>query len=73
MLREDKTVGVLFHHEQTGNVSDTCVFLVEMAGQFILPPAQAELMYDSDTSGHSGTFRLNVVDERPPKVASTTK
>ena len=73
VLREDKTAGVLFHHEQTGSVHDACVFLVEMAGQYVLPPAQAELMYDSDVRGHSGTFRLKVTDEQPAKVASATK
>jgi len=35
--------------------------------------AQAELMYDSDVRGHSGTFRLKVVDDQPAKVASATK
>ena len=73
VLREDKTVGVLFHHEQTGNVQDSCVFLAEMAGEYVLPPAQAEMMYDSDVRGHSGTFRLKVVDEQPAKVAAAGK
>jgi alpha-2-macroglobulin len=64
VLREDKEVGVFWHHEQTnGSLHDTCVLRCEMAGEFVIAPAQAELMYKPEVRGHSGTFRIKVVDE----------
>jgi uncharacterized protein YfaS (alpha-2-macroglobulin family) len=62
-LREDKTAGVLYHHEQTGaGLADRCVLHAELAGEYVVPPASVELMYDTETRGHSGTFRFTVVD-----------
>lgn len=64
VLREDRTHAVLWHHEATGaRLSDGCVFHAELAGDFIVPPASVELMYEPDTRGHSGSFRFRVVDE----------
>jgi uncharacterized protein YfaS (alpha-2-macroglobulin family) len=64
VLREDKEVGVFWHHEQTGgNLTDNCVIRCEMSGEFVVAPAHAELMYKPEVRGHSGTFRLNVGNE----------
>ncbi|MBL7134730.1 MAG: hypothetical protein ISS78_11575, partial [Phycisphaerae bacterium] len=67
VLREDKTVAALYHHEATGSsIIDRCVFYVELAGRYTLPPAYVELMYKTDVRGHSGTFRLNVAEDQAP-------
>jgi hypothetical protein len=61
VLREDREGKVVFHHEQAPQVAtDRCVLHVEMAGEFVIPPARAELMYQTDKFGHSGTFALKV-------------
>jgi hypothetical protein len=63
VLREDKEVGVFWHHEQTGGtIYNTCVLRCELSGDFVFAPAHVELMYKPETRGHSGTFRLKVVD-----------
>jgi uncharacterized protein YfaS (alpha-2-macroglobulin family) len=63
-LREDKTLGVVYHHESTGSaISDVCVLHAELAGDYIVPPASVELMYETEIRGHSGTFTLSVADE----------
>ena len=60
-LREDKTAGVLYHHEQTEpKIVDRCVLHAELAGTFLVPPAKVELMYETLTRGHSGAFHLKV-------------
>jgi|GEM_PF-4111586 len=60
-LREDKTVGVFYHHENTpALVSDECILLAEIAGKYRVPPAKAELMYDTLNRGHSADFEFNV-------------
>jgi uncharacterized protein YfaS (alpha-2-macroglobulin family) len=71
-LREDKTHAVLYHHEHTGaSVTDRAVFYAELAGEFVVPPAYVELMYQTTVRGHSGTFRFKVNDEaEAKKVAS---
>jgi len=64
VLREDKTHAVLYHHEQTSaRIADNAVFHAELAGEYTVPPAQAELMYKTTVRGHSGTFRFKVSDE----------
>ena len=64
VLREDKTHAVLYHHEQTSaHIADNAVFYAELAGEYTVPPAQAELMYKTSVRGHSGTFRFKVSDE----------
>ena len=46
VLREDKEVGVFWHHEQTsGSLQDMCVLRAEMSGEFVVAPAMVELMY----------------------------
>jgi uncharacterized protein YfaS (alpha-2-macroglobulin family) len=34
--------------------------LAELAGDFVVPPAFVELMYQTEVRGHSGSFRLRV-------------
>jgi uncharacterized protein YfaS (alpha-2-macroglobulin family) len=68
VLREDRTAAVLYHHEQTADLTDRYVLHAEMAGQFVVAPASVELMYQTDVRGHSGTFRFSVGDEQ--KVAA---
>ena len=61
VLREDKTAGVLYHHEQTnGSLRDRYVLHAELAGRYVVPAATAELMYATETRGHSGTFHFTV-------------
>jgi len=64
VLREDKTHAVLYHHERTSwQIIDQAVFYAELAGEFTVPPAYAEMMYKTTVRGHSGTFRFKVSDE----------
>lgn len=60
-LREDKTSGVAYHHQQTGqSLVDRCVLHVELGGSYMVPPARAELMYNTLDSGSSDGFNLIV-------------
>ena len=71
-LREDKTQGVAWHHEQTGNqITDRCVLHVELAGDYTVPPADVELMYDTQVRGHSASFRLRVEENK--KIAAVKR
>jgi uncharacterized protein YfaS (alpha-2-macroglobulin family) len=64
VLREDKTHAVLHHHERTSSqIVDQTVFYVELAGEYTIPPAYAELMYKTTVRGHSGTFRFKIKDK----------
>ena len=64
VLREDKTHAVLYHHEQTSSqIIDQTVFYAELAGEYTIPPAYAELMYKTTVRGHSGTFRFKIKDK----------
>jgi uncharacterized protein YfaS (alpha-2-macroglobulin family) len=36
--------------------------LAELAGDYVVPPAFVELMYQTEVRGHSGTFALKVRD-----------
>jgi hypothetical protein len=70
-LREERTGFVAFHHEQTPwHINDRCVMLAELAGEYVIAPARVEMMYQTTTCGHSGTFRLKVVDEPGVKAAA---
>jgi uncharacterized protein YfaS (alpha-2-macroglobulin family) len=54
-----------FHHEQTPQaLAVRNVFLAELAGDFVVPPANVELMYQTETRGHSGTFVLKVEETK---------
>ena len=37
--------------------------LAEVAGEFVVPPARVELMYQTEIRGHSGTFRFKVAEQ----------
>lgn len=63
VLREDRTAFVAYHYEYTGqSIVDKCVLHAELAGEYLVPPARVELMYQTDIRGHSGTFKLKVTD-----------
>jgi hypothetical protein len=52
---------VCYHHAETPqHVHDRAVFLAELAGEFVIPPANVEMMYQTETRGHSGSFVLRV-------------
>lgn len=60
-LREDREWGSVFHHERTpAKLVDHCVLFAEFSGRYVAPPARVELMYDTLTRGHSGTFEFRV-------------
>lgn len=62
-LREDKTKSVVYHHENTGHtITNRCVLHAELAGNYMVPPANVELMYETLTRGHSGAFHFRVED-----------
>jgi hypothetical protein len=61
VLREDREHHVAFHHESSPSTTATRTFLhLEMSGELVVAPAQAELMYETATRGHSGSFVLKV-------------
>ena len=63
-LREERLASVAFHHEQTGQtVQNRVIMLAELAGDYVVPPAFVELMYQTETRGHSGTFSIRVIDK----------
>jgi uncharacterized protein YfaS (alpha-2-macroglobulin family) len=63
VLREERTAAVVYHHEQTAaTLTDRCVLRAELAGEYLVPPAAVELMYQTDRRGHSGTFHFRVVE-----------
>ena len=61
LLREDRDKLIAFHHDQTqGRIVDRCLLHAEMSGEFLVPPAHVEMMYRTQTRGHSGTFTFRV-------------
>jgi Alpha-2-macroglobulin family/Bacterial Alpha-2-macroglobulin MG10 domain/MG2 domain/A-macroglobulin TED domain len=63
VLREERETHLACHFEQApAEIENRCVLLAEIAGEFVAPPAQVELMYQTEIRGHSGTFRFKVVD-----------
>ena len=63
-LREERQTHLAWHHEETnGRIEDVCVLHAELAGDYLIPPARVEFMYQTELQGHSGTFRLRVVDK----------
>jgi alpha-2-macroglobulin len=63
-LREERLASVAFHHEIAPNTLMNRYFMVaELAGDFVVPPAFVELMYQTETRGHSGTFSLKVAEK----------
>jgi uncharacterized protein YfaS (alpha-2-macroglobulin family) len=54
-------LGTVHHHEQSGQQIDhRCVLRAELAGEYVVPPAFVELMYQPEVRGHSGTFAFTV-------------
>jgi hypothetical protein len=63
-LREERLASVAFHHEQTGQaITNRTILLAELAGDYVVAPAFVELMYQTETRGHSGTFVLKVSEK----------
>jgi uncharacterized protein YfaS (alpha-2-macroglobulin family) len=63
VLREERTGGVSYHHEQTwSTIIDRTVLHAELSGDFVVPPATVELMYRTATRGHSGSFSFKVAE-----------
>lgn len=60
-LREERMASVAFHHEHAPQqISNRVIMLAELNGDFVVPPAFVELMYQTEVRGHSGTFSLKV-------------
>ncbi|MEJ7596535.1 MAG: alpha-2-macroglobulin family protein [Kofleriaceae bacterium] len=60
-LREDRETGMAYHHESLGTSTTTRTILhLEMAGDLAIPPAQAELLYQTETRGSSGSLVVRV-------------
>ncbi|MEM7011020.1 MAG: alpha-2-macroglobulin family protein [Verrucomicrobiota bacterium] len=63
VFREQKISGVFSHYETPhGAIHDSVTYRVELAGEYLVAPAYAELLYDTAVRGHSGSFVLNVVE-----------
>lgn len=61
VLKENKAGGTNWHYESASNsLHTTSDYRVELDGEFLIPPAHVELMYDTEVRGHSGSFRLLV-------------
>ncbi len=61
--REDRDAKVSFLYEHAGiETRDHCILLAELAGEFVVAPASAELMYSPLVRGHGGSFVLKVLD-----------
>jgi uncharacterized protein YfaS (alpha-2-macroglobulin family) len=64
-LREDKSDRILWHYEDSGrSLWSQALFFCELEGDFVVPPASAELMYSPETLGSSAAMTLSV---RAPK------
>ena len=64
VLREDRESMTCFHYEQAGAAAAEFVVLAEFAGEFTLPPARGELMYQPASGGHSDAFVLKVTPKK---------
>jgi alpha-2-macroglobulin len=61
VLREDRGTHLAFHHEQAPTTTEVRTILhLESSGDLAFVPASAELMYATQTRGHSGSFGLRV-------------
>jgi uncharacterized protein YfaS (alpha-2-macroglobulin family) len=68
VLREDREAMTTFHHEETPQkLSVNHTFLAELAGEYVIPPARVEMMYQTETRGHSGSFVLKVTEDGAKK------
>ncbi len=64
VLREDREAMSCFHYEAVGAATAEFVVLAEFAGEFVLPPARGELMYQPTNGGHSDSFVLKVTPKK---------
>ncbi len=61
LLREDREKLIAFHHDEThGRIVDRCVLHAELPGEYLVPAAHVERMYQTEVRGHSGTFAFRV-------------
>jgi hypothetical protein len=64
VLREDREAMTCFHYEQIDRATAEFVVMAEFAGEFTLPPARGELMYQPTSGGHSDAFVLKVAPKK---------
>jgi hypothetical protein len=64
VLREDRESMTCFHYETAGEAVAEYVMLAEFAGEFTVPPARGELMYQPTNGGHSDSFVLKVTAKK---------
>ena len=64
VLREDRESMTCFHYENSVAATAEFVVLAEFAGEFTLPPARGELMYQPTNGGHSDSFVLKVTPKK---------
>ena len=64
VLREDREAMTCFHYEHGDRAAAEFVVLAEFAGEFTLPPARGELMYQPTNGGHSDSFVLKVTPKK---------
>ncbi len=64
VLREDRESMSCFHYESIPWAGSEFVVLAEFAGEFMLPPARGELMYQPTSGGHSDAFVLKVTAKK---------
>ena len=64
VLREDRESMTCFHYETFPQAAAEFVVLAEFAGEFTLPPARGELMYQPTSGGHSDAFVLKVTPKK---------
>jgi uncharacterized protein YfaS (alpha-2-macroglobulin family) len=64
VLREDRESMTCFHYETSSTPTAEFVVLAEFAGEYTLPPARGELMYQPANGGHSDAFVLKVAPKK---------
>ncbi|QJW96822.1 alpha-2-macroglobulin family protein [Frigoriglobus tundricola] len=64
VLREDREAMSCFHYESAASATAEFVVLAEFAGDFTLPPARGEQMYQPTSGGHSDSFLLKVTPKK---------
>lgn len=64
VLREDREAMTCFHYESARTATAEFVALTEFTGEFTLPPARGEPMYQPTSGGHSDSFVLKVTAKK---------
>ena len=63
LLREDREKLIAYHHDETrGRITDRCILHAELPGEYLVPAAHVEMMYQTEVRGHSGTFVFRVAN-----------